>query len=143
MRAEQQPQVDNWLAQCNPMTASGSFLQVSGLQLQAGVGGEGDQGERHGIHGSASFPQPNGALNEALLPRPDLNWGVEMLRDAPWGVPRAGPRNRDSVLWKDRGGTLGPGRMIFGSESLAAGALRGAWGAGNGSARRPMTSHAR
>lgn len=39
MRAEQQPQVDKWLAQCNPMTASGSFLQVSGLQLQAGVGG--------------------------------------------------------------------------------------------------------
>lgn len=45
MRAEQQPQADKWLAQCNPMTASGSFLQVSGLQLQAGVGGEGDQGE--------------------------------------------------------------------------------------------------
>lgn len=33
------------------MTASGSFLQVPGLQLQPRVGGEGDQGEDTGLTG--------------------------------------------------------------------------------------------
>lgn len=52
------------IIQCNPMTARGSFLQVSGLQLQPRVGG--GRSGRDGIDGSASFPPPQ-RLRAALL----------------------------------------------------------------------------